>query len=154
MIAVRIRESVGFAVLSAAITRARHERDALVSGSASRPQVTFTAPWSRGCKQPVWRSSNSTREWSKTHGANSLRTLKNDARDCGAMAELLIPGSERSPQCRDEALVGQAAWVAHRRRKVAAQVVLANQIHGQLDLIFPGLTGCFAHGLPWRSPKT
>jgi len=37
--------------------------------------------------------------------------------------------------------------VAHRRRKVAAQVVLANQIHGQLDLIFPGLTGCFAHGL-------
>jgi hypothetical protein len=70
--------------------------------------------------------------------------LKNDARDCGAMAELLIPGSERSPQCRDEALVGQAAWVAHRRRKVAAQVVLANQIHGQLDLIFPGLTGCFS----------
>ena len=39
MIAVRIRESVGFAVLSAAITRARHERDALVSGSASRPQA-------------------------------------------------------------------------------------------------------------------
>ena len=25
--------------------------------------------------------------------------------------------------------------------------MLANQIHGQLDLIFPGLTGCFAHGL-------
>ncbi len=72
MIAVRIRESVGFAVLSAAITRARHERDALVSGSASRPQVTIPAPWSRGCKQPVWRSSNSTRERSKTHGANSF----------------------------------------------------------------------------------
>ena len=72
MIAVRIRESVGVAVLSAAITRARHERDALVSGSASRPQVTFTASWSRGCKQRVWRSSNSTRERSKTHGANSF----------------------------------------------------------------------------------
>jgi hypothetical protein len=73
--------------------------------------------------------------------------LKNDARDCGAMAELLIRGSGRPPQCRDEALAAQAAWVAHRRRKVAAQVVLANQIHGQLDLVFPGLTGCFAHGL-------
>jgi len=24
--------------------------------------------------------------------------------------------------------------------------MLANQIHGQLDLIFPGLTGCFTHG--------
>ena len=25
--------------------------------------------------------------------------------------------------------------------------MLANQIHSQLDLIFPGLTGCFTHGL-------
>jgi transposase len=73
--------------------------------------------------------------------------LKNDARDCGAMAELLIRGSGRAPQCRDEALAAQAAWVAHRRRKVVVQVMLSNQIHGQLDLIFPGLTGCFAHGL-------
>ena len=80
-------------------------------------------------------------------GQQLLRTLKSDTRDCGAMAELLIRGSGRPPQCRDEALAKQTAWVAHRRRKVAAQVVLANQIHGQLDLIFPGLTGCFAHGL-------
>ena len=36
-------------------------------------------------------------------GQQLLRTLKNDARDCGAMAELLIPGSGRSPQCRDDA---------------------------------------------------
>lgn len=63
------------------------------------------------------------------------------------MAELLIRGTGRPPQCRDEALAAQAAWVAHRRRKVAAQAMLANQIHGQLDLIFPGLTGCFSHGL-------
>jgi transposase len=80
-------------------------------------------------------------------GQQLLRALKNDARDCGAMAELLIRGSGRPPQWRDEALATQAAWVAHRRRKVAAQVVLANQIHSQLDLVFPGLTGCFAHGL-------
>jgi transposase len=46
--------------------------------------------------------------------------LKNAARDCGAMAELLIRGTGRPPQCRDEALAAQGAWVAHRRRKVAA----------------------------------
>lgn len=63
------------------------------------------------------------------------------------MAELLIRGTGRPPQCRDEVLAAQAAWVAHRRRKVAAQAMLADQIHGQLDLIFPGLTGCFSHGL-------
>jgi len=150
MIAVRIRESVGFAVLSAAITRARHERDALVSGSASRPQALVARLQAAGL-EVVELNPRAVKD---ARGQQLLRTLKNDARDCGAMAELLIPGSGRSPQCRDEALVGQAAWVAHRRRKVAAQVVLANQIHGQLDLIFPGLTGCFAHGLPWRSPKT
>ena len=32
-------------------------------------------------------------------GQQLLRTLKNDARDCGAMAELLIRGSGRAPQC-------------------------------------------------------
>jgi transposase len=63
------------------------------------------------------------------------------------MAELLIRGSGRPPQCRDESLAEQAAWVAHRRRKVASQVVLGNHIHVQLDLVFPGLTACFAHGL-------
>jgi len=44
-------------------------------------------------------------------------------------------------------LAAQAAWAAHRRRKVAAQVVVANQIHGQPDLVLPGLAGCFSHGL-------
>ena len=60
------------------------------------------------------------------------------------MAELLIRGSGRPPQCRDEALAAQAAWVAHRRRKVAAQVVLANQIQRQLDLIFPAAASLMA----------
>ena len=60
------------------------------------------------------------------------------------MAELLIRGSGRPPQRRDEALAAQAAWVAHRRRKVAAQVVLANQIQRQLDLIFPAAASLMA----------
>jgi transposase len=83
----------------------------------------------------------------QARGQQLSRTLKNDACDCGAMAELMIRGTGRPPQCRDEDLAAQAAWVAHRRRKVAAQAMLANQIHSQLDLIFPGLTGCFTHGL-------
>jgi transposase len=79
-------------------------------------------------------------------GQQLLRTLENDARDCGAMAELLIRGRGRPPQSRDETLAAQAAWVAHRQ--VATQATLANQIHRQLDLIFPGLTGCFiTHGV-------
>ncbi|TDD40921.1 hypothetical protein [Saccharopolyspora elongata] len=37
--------------------------------------------------------------------------------------------------------------MAHRKRRVAAFVGLSNQIHAQLDQVFPGLTGCYAHGL-------
>lgn len=72
-----------------------------------------------------------------------LRGLKNDVRDLGAMAELLVRGAGRPPQTRTDALAAQAAWAAHRRRKVKAHTALANQVLGQLDLVFPGLGGCF-----------
>src|SRR5487761_640256 len=48
------------------------------------------------------------------------------------------------PPLRTDALATQAAWVAHRRRKVTARVALANQVIGELDLVFPGLDACFA----------
>jgi transposase len=69
--------------------------------------------------------------------------LKSDERDLGAMAELLVRGAGRLPQMGDEAMAAQAAWVAHRRRKVAAHVALSNQVQGHLDLVFPGLGACF-----------
>ena len=72
-----------------------------------------------------------------------LRRLKSDERDLGAMAELMIRGAGRLPQIRDDAMAAQAAWVAHRRRKVAAHVALSNQVQGNLDLVFPGLGACF-----------
>ena len=138
----------GFAVLVAAVGRARVERDPAILRigveAAGHYHRTLVARLQAAGLEVVELNPRAVKD---ARGQQLLRTLKNDARDCGAMAELLIRGSGRPPQCRDEALAAQAAWVAHRRRKVAAQVVLGNQIHGQLDLIFPGLTGCFAHGL-------
>lgn len=138
----------GFGVLAAAITRAQAQRDGVIVRvgveAAGHYHRTLVARLRAGGLEVVELNPRAVKD---ARGQQLLRTLKNDARDCGAMAELLIRGSGRPPQCRDEALAAQAAWVAHRRRKVAAQVVLSNQIHGQLDLIFPGLTGCFANGL-------
>ena len=76
-----------------------------------------------------------------------LRALKSDARDLGAMAELLIRGAGRPPEQRDQALSAQVAWTAHRRRKVHARSMLVNQVLGQLDLVFPGLQDCFTSGV-------
>src|ERR1700740_2609881 len=138
----------GFAVLSAAITRAQHERDVVVVRigveAAGHYHRTLVARPRAAGLEVVELNPKAVKD---ARGQQLLRTLKSDARDCGAMAELLIRGSGRAPQRRDEALAAQAAWVAHRRPKVAAQVMWSNQIHAQLDLIFPGLTGCFASGL-------
>jgi transposase len=138
----------GFQVLSAAISRAQHEREALIIRvgveAAGHYHRTLVARLRAAGLEVVELNPRAVKD---ARGQQLLRTLKNDARDCGAMAELLIRGTGRPPQCRDEALAAQAAWVAHRRRKVAAQAMLSNQIHGQLDLIFPGLTGCYTHGL-------
>jgi len=82
-----------------------------------------------------------------------LARLKSDARDLGAMAELMVRGAGRTPAVRTDSMAAQAAWVAHRRRKVAARVALANQVIGQLDLVFPGLDGCFADILRARAGR-
>jgi transposase len=73
-----------------------------------------------------------------------LRSLKSDAIDLAAMAELLIRGKGRVPSGGDEMIAVQAALAAHRFRKVKARTTLKNQIHASLDLVFPGLSTCFA----------
>jgi hypothetical protein len=82
-----------------------------------------------------------------------LRRLKSDERDLGVMAELRVRGSGRLPQIHDDATAAQAAWVGHRRRKVAAHVALSNQAQGHLDPVFPGWlrasTGSWARRRAW-----
>jgi transposase len=82
-----------------------------------------------------------------------MRTLKSDQRDLGAMTELMVRGGGRPAQARSDPLAAQLAWVVHRRRKLAAHQVLANQIQSQLDLVFPGLAGCFASVLAAKAGR-
>jgi transposase len=72
-----------------------------------------------------------------------LRSLKSDATDLGAIAELLIRGKGRPCSHGRDAIAIQAAIASHRGRKVKARTALKNQIHAHLDLVFPGLSGCF-----------
>jgi Transposase len=76
-------------------------------------------------------------------GQSPLRSLKCDATDLGAMAELLIRGKGHPAAPIDDAMATQAALVAHRARKVKARSALKNHVHASLDLVFPGLSGCF-----------
>ena len=84
-------------------------------------------------------------------GRIGARQVKTDIQDCLAMAEVLIDGLGHTPTQRSVAMATQAAWAGQRRRKVEARGTLARQIHAQVDLAFPQLTGCYSHGLEMPS---
>ena len=68
------------------------------------------------------------------------RTIKTDVIDLQAMTELLLAG--RGQPVRDRSLVlGElTAWSAHRTSRVVLRTATKNQLLGQLDRTFPGLT--------------
>jgi transposase len=84
---------------------------------------------------------------------NLLRSVKTDTRDLAAMAELMIRGLGRRPELEEGPIARQAVVVAHRRRKVKARAALKNQVLATLDLVFPGLDGCFSDMLSTKLGK-
>jgi transposase len=134
----------GFAVLASAIARSEAARSAEVVRvgveSAGHYHRTLVARLRSGGYEVVELNPAAVKE---SRAQQLLARLKSDARDLGAMAELMVRGAGRQPALRTDALATQAAWVAHRRRKVTARVALANQVIGELDLVFPGLDDCF-----------
>ena len=74
------------------------------------------------------------------HRVQGRRRLKSDAFDLDAMTEMLLAG-HGIPVTVRLVVVGQlAAWSAHRNRRVAVRTATKNQLLGQLDRTFPGLT--------------
>lgn len=68
------------------------------------------------------------------------RRLKTDAFDLNAITEMVLAG-HGIPVTARAVVVGQlAAWAAHRARRVAVRTATKNQLLGQLDRAFPGLT--------------
>jgi transposase len=135
----------GFAMLAAMIARVEAGRAAEIVRvgveSAGHYHRTLVARLRAGGFEVVELNPAAVKE---ARSQQLLRRLKSDARDVGAMAELMIRGGGRPAAARTDAVATQAAWAAHRRRKVAARVALANQVIGLLDLVFPGLDGCFS----------
>jgi transposase len=68
------------------------------------------------------------------------RRIKTDVIDLEAIAELVLAG-HGSPVTDREVVIGEvSAWAAHRVRRVATRSATKNQLLGQLDRAFPGLT--------------
>ena len=71
---------------------------------------------------------------------NGQRGVKTDRIDLAAIADLVLAGRGLPISVAGEALVELAAWVAHRSRRVQVRTATKNQLLGQLDRSFPGLT--------------
>jgi transposase len=72
------------------------------------------------------------------------RRLKTDALDLVAISDLLRAGHGAGHRVLTAALVELAAWVAHRERRVTTRTATKNQLLGQVDRAFPGLSGCLS----------
>lgn len=68
------------------------------------------------------------------------RTIKTDAVDLEAMTELLLAGRGLPVRSRDTVLTELTAWSTHRTGRVQIRTTTKNQLLGQLDRSFPGLT--------------
>jgi transposase len=68
------------------------------------------------------------------------RRVKTDAIDLEAITGLLLSGQGVPVAGQDAVVIELAAWAAHRARRVAVRSALKNQLLGQLDRCFPGLT--------------
>lgn len=68
------------------------------------------------------------------------RTIKTDVIDLQAMTELLLAGRGLPVKDRSLVLTELTAWSAHRTARVVVRTATKNQLLGQLDRTFPGLT--------------
>ncbi len=68
------------------------------------------------------------------------RRVKTDVIDLEAITDLVLAG-HGSPVTDREVVIGEmSAWATHRSRRVATRTATKNQLLGQLDRAFPGLT--------------
>lgn len=92
-----------------------------------------------------WPSGWEVLELNPAHVAEQRRVMgrrrvKTDGIDLEAITELVLAGRGRMVTER-EVLIGEmTAWAQHRSRRVATRTATKNQLLGQLDRAFPGLT--------------
>lgn len=68
------------------------------------------------------------------------RRVKTDAIDLEAITELVLAGRGAPALSRDSIFGELTGWAAHRHRRVMTRTATKNQLLGQLDRTFPGLT--------------
>lgn len=105
------------------------------AGHYHQPLMTTTA-WPTGWELRELNPAHVTEQ----RRVQGRRRVKTDAIDLEAITELVLAGHGIVVNERAAVLGELTAWVHHRARRVAARTAVKNQLLGQLDRAFPGLT--------------
>lgn len=144
----------GVSALLVAVAEAESERGAVMVRfgveAAGRYHRTLMAFLRRQGLEVVELNPGAVAE---ARSGQGKRRLKSDVRDLAGMVDLLARGGGRPPQRVDTQMAVQSAWAAHRRRKLKVRTALQNQVIGQVDVVFPGLTGCFSDLLETKAGR-
>ena len=141
----RLLGPLEFPMTAAALARVITKTQAVLPAGLIRVGVEAAGHYHRPLASPAVWPGWQVVELNPAHVCEQRRVMgrrrvKTDALDLEAITELLLAGrgvpvGEPSISIRD-----LAAWVRHRRRRVATRVSTKNQLLGQLDRSFPGLT--------------
>jgi transposase len=81
---------------------------------------------------------------------NGQRGVKTDPVDLAAISDLLVAGRGIVVGHLDQTMGEVVGLVAHRHRRVQVRTATKNQLLGQADRCFPGLSGCLSSLLDTR----
>ncbi|MBV9088470.1 MAG: IS110 family transposase [Mycobacteriaceae bacterium] len=142
----RLVGPVGF-VMSCSGLSAVVDRIVCVSGPSAQVKVGVEAAghYHRPVLDYAWPPGWEVLELNPAHVTEQRRVagrrrVKTDVIDLEAITELVLAGRGQ-PVLVAETVLGQiAAWAAHRSRRVAVRSATKNQLLGQLDRTFPGVS--------------
>jgi len=135
-----------FAMNRSGLTCAAHRAMAVVPASGQvKVAVEAAGHYHRPVLDYRWPDDWEVVELNPAHVAEQRRVqgrrrIKTDIIDLEAITELVLAGHGRSVGDRDSVFGELSAWAGHRSRRVATRTATKNQLLGQLDRAFPGLT--------------
>ena len=142
----RVFGPVEFAMTHSGLVATVHRVSAVVPPSAQvKVGIEAAGHYHRPVCDYRWPAGWEVLEFNPAHVAEQRRVagrrrVKTDAIDLEAITERVLAG--RGQVITDRAVrIGElAAWAAHRSRRVTTRTATKNQLLGQLDRAFPGLT--------------
>ena len=142
----RVLGPVEFAMTRSGLVTVVHRLSTVIPpGAQVKVGIEAAGHYHRPVLDYRWPAGWEVLEFNPAHVAEQRRVagrrrVKTDAIDLEAITELVLAGRGQVIAEREVRIGELVAWATHRSRRVATRTATKNQLLGQLDRAFPGLT--------------